>query len=366
MRISLVGRNLDSPRGGGELSVFPLLKALSENHRLSVFNVSENKEIYKHHTINTHMFNWVSPRILSRPYLPFQWRTLGIEMLSSRVFGEQLKRDQPDLLIIADPAMIRLPRYLKAKTIFFVHGHDWRYYTKFVNNISRMRNEIVGKIRNIRNRKILERMDLIIANSKFMAETLRKFGISSTPIQTVYPFISLSSYKVRDKNTPGKHITFINPTYLKGFEIFRKIIKKLPRKKFIVVGKKIEKLKNISNNVTCFDWCDDVRDIYKNTSIILYPSILDEPFGRVPIEAGINGIPTVASNRGGLPESVGKGGILIDNPYDINAWLSALERIESDREYFSNKSILNAKKFAFEKSYDNFKKIVRKNLNLNI
>lgn len=114
-----MGRNLDSPRGGGELSVFPLLKALSEDHRLSVFNVLENKEIDKHHTKNTHMSNWVPPRILTKAYLPFQWRTLGIEMLSSRVFDDQLKRDQPDLLIIADPAMIRLPRHLKAKTIFY-------------------------------------------------------------------------------------------------------------------------------------------------------------------------------------------------------------------------------------------------------
>ena len=366
MRISLVGRNLDAPRGGGELSVFPLLKALSENHRISVFNVSEKKEIYTHRTINTHMSNWVPPSILIRPYLPFQWRALGIEMLSSKVFNEQLKRDQPDLLIIKDPAMIKFPRHLKAKAIFFVHGHDWRYYSKFANNISRIRNEIGGKIRNIRNRKILERMDLIIANSKFMAKTLRKFGISSTPIQTVYPFITLSSYRVRDKDVPGKCITYMNPSHLKGIEIFRKIVKKLPRKKFIVVGKGIEKLKNISNNVTCFGWCDDVRDIYKNTSIILFPSIWDEPFGRVPIEAGINGIPTIASNRGGLPESVGKGGILIDNPYDINAWLSAIQKIESNRSTFSNKAIYHAKNFTFKKNFDNFKKIVRKNLNLNI
>ena len=366
MRISLVGRYLDSPIGGGELSFFPLLKVLSENHRLSVLNVSENKEIYMHRTINTPMSNWTPPRIFTGHYLPYQWRTLGIEMLSSRVFGEQLKRDQPDLLIIADPAMIRLPCQIKAKTIFVVHGHNWRYHTKFVKNISRIRNEIVGKIRNIRNKKILERVDLIIANSKFMAETLRKFGISSTPIETVYPFITLSSYRVRDKDAPGKYITYINPTYLKGVEIFGEIVKKLPQKNFIVVAKKVEKLKNMPNNVTCLDWCNDVRDIYQKTSIILYPSIWDEPFGRVPIEAGINGIPTIASNQGGLPESVGKGGILIDNPYDINAWLSAIERIESARKYFSNNAMLNAKKFAFEKSYCNFKKIVRKNLNLNI
>jgi hypothetical protein len=46
-------------------------------------------------------------------------------MLSSRVFDEQLKRDQPELLIIVDLAMIRLSRHLKAKTIFFMRGHNW-------------------------------------------------------------------------------------------------------------------------------------------------------------------------------------------------------------------------------------------------
>jgi len=366
LRISLVGRNLDAPRGGGELSTFPLLKALSENHRLSVFNVSENKEIYTHHTVNTPMSSWVPPWILTKPYLPFQWRTLGIEMLSSRAFNEQLKKDQPDLLIVVDPAMIQLPRHLKAKTIFFVHGHDWRYYTKFENNISKIRNEIGGKIRNIRNRKILKRMDLIIANSKYMARIVRNFGITSTPIQTVYPFITFSSHEVRDIDAPGEYITYINPSYLKGIEIFRKIVKKTPQKKFIVVGKGAEKLKNISDNVTCFGWSNNVRDIYKNTSIILYPSIWDEPFGRVPIEAGINGIPTIASNRGGLSESVGKGGILIDNPYDISAWLSAIDKIEANHSTFSSKAINHAENFSFKRNFNDFKKFVKNHLDLEI
>ncbi len=67
MRISLVGRNLNSPRGGGELSTFSLLEALSENHRLSVFNISENKRTYMHRIINTPMGNWVPPWILTKP-----------------------------------------------------------------------------------------------------------------------------------------------------------------------------------------------------------------------------------------------------------------------------------------------------------
>jgi len=365
MRITLIGRGLNILHGGGELSNVPLINALNEDHKLSIFNVSGKKDIFSPSMVNTPMFSWVPPRIFTRRYLPFQWRNLGIEILSSRVFSEQLERDHPDLLIVIDPAMIKLPSHLKIKTIFFVHGIDWQYYNKFGNSISKMQNVIGGKIRNIRNRKILESMDLIIANSKYMLKTIKKFGITLTSLETVFPFIALSSYKIKDIDAKGKYLTFINPSYLKGIEIFRKIVKKLPQKKFLVVGKKVEKLKNISN-VWCFDWCDDIREIYKKTSIILYPSICDEAFGRVPIEAGINGIPTIASNRGGLPESVGKGGILIDDPHDINAWLTAIDKMESNYRTFSNNAMSHAEKFSFEKNFSDFKKIVKNRLDLEL
>jgi glycosyltransferase involved in cell wall biosynthesis len=50
------------------------------------------------------------------------------------------------------------------------------------------------------------------------------------------------------------------------------------------------------------------------TRILLVPSVFDEPFGRVAAEAMINGIPPIVSNRGGLPETVGMGGIVLNLP----------------------------------------------------
>ena len=41
------------------------------------------------------------------------------------------------------------------------------------------------------------------------------------------------------------------------------------------------------------------------TRILLVPSTLEEPFGRVAAEAMINGIPALVSNRGSLPHVVG-------------------------------------------------------------
>lgn len=46
--------------------------------------------------------------------------------------------------------------------------------------------------------------------------------------------------------------------------------------------------------------------------ILPIPSQWEEAFGRVAIEAMVNGIPVIASNVAGLRDSVGEGGILIE------------------------------------------------------
>jgi glycosyltransferase involved in cell wall biosynthesis len=70
-----------------------------------------------------------------------------------------------------------------------------------------------------------------------------------------------------------------------------------------------------------------MRRIYQSARIVLVPSILNEAWARVVTEAQISGIPILASDRGGLPESVGPGGILVDPDADISDWEKALSRL---------------------------------------
>ena len=51
----------------------------------------------------------------------------------------------------------------------------------------------------------------------------------------------------------------------------------------------------------------------KSASIIIIPSIWEEPFGLVAAEAMSNGIAIIASDIGGIPEILKKNGILIKN-----------------------------------------------------
>jgi spore coat protein SA len=51
---------------------------------------------------------------------------------------------------------------------------------------------------------------------------------------------------------------------------------------------------------------------YRSADLFVAPSVWQEPFGKVILEAMACGLPVIASNRGGIPEVVGEAGILID------------------------------------------------------
>lgn len=80
----------------------------------------------------------------------------------------------------------------------------------------------------------------------------------------------------------------------------------------------------------------DPRHLYCNARVLLVPSMWEESWGRVVTEAHCSGIPALASNRGGLPESVGPGGILVayDAPFDH--WRAALSLMWDDQQKYGD------------------------------
>ena len=57
----------------------------------------------------------------------------------------------------------------------------------------------------------------------------------------------------------------------------------------------------------------NVKNLMKKSSILVVPSIWDDPCPLTPIEGLSNGCVVVSTNRGGIPEIVGKNGIIINN-----------------------------------------------------
>jgi glycosyltransferase involved in cell wall biosynthesis len=75
------------------------------------------------------------------------------------------------------------------------------------------------------------------------------------------------------------------------------------------------------------------------------PSQCEEAFGRVIVEAGLNGIPSVASHAGGIPEALGDGGVLLSPGEPAQSWAATLDRILLDADLYARLSadaVLNA------------------------
>ena len=56
----------------------------------------------------------------------------------------------------------------------------------------------------------------------------------------------------------------------------------------------------------------------RETSIIVVPSVWNEPFGLVIAEAMSNGVAVICSNSGGIPEIIGDNGLILDQVNSIN------------------------------------------------
>lgn len=73
---------------------------------------------------------------------------------------------------------------------------------------------------------------------------------------------------------------------------------------------------------------DAREDLFRRARALVLPS-LEEGFGLTALEAMSAGIPLLASDRGSLPEVVGRGGLLLD-PEDPSAWAAAIGRVADD------------------------------------
>ncbi|OOG40367.1 glycosyltransferase family 4 protein [Rhodanobacter sp. C05] len=75
-------------------------------------------------------------------------------------------------------------------------------------------------------------------------------------------------------------------------------------------------------------WIHDVHPYYSAFSMLAFPSIATETFGRVSVEAQAAGVPVLGSDIGGIPETlrVGATGLLLP-PDDAPAWREAILKL---------------------------------------
>lgn len=370
MRILATEENLLKPLGGGEISFKALLGFLKErNEVLAVAKQVKDPSLHPSFISGINLFKIPRTHMFSK-YFVFK----QLEFAIKRV----IKKFSPNLVITQqDFAAPTLKSAYKAgvPSVFFMRNYEhlclcsnpeaecnrecaecYGYhflnpYRYFVDAVFRYE------------RKWISKASIVVSNGYYMSKIVKEWYNIDSPV--IYPFI----HAVKIKNRHPEYITFINPARHKGLYIFLEIAERLPGKRFLVVGHNTEAIDfSKYENIKYVPWVEDQSNIYSQTRLLLSPSIWPEPFGRVCVEAGFNGIPSVASNVGGLPEVVGDGGILIDMYKDPEEWVEAITILDDDKIYrdYSERAKIYSEKFKIQKTTQEFKELLEHELDLRV
>lgn len=259
-------------------------------------------------------------------------------MIESNYFKNELinylKSGNPDIVLTQlenSNEVINICHSMGIKTICFIHDHD----------------PLNFQVLNISNKA-----GAIIFNSK---STKRHYSQYCKCLhKVIYPGINFKNYIT--KRVHNKYILFINPINVKGAQIVNYLINKFPQENFMIVKgwKPMEFGIENRKNIKIIERSLNMRPIYSNTKLLLVPSQWEESFGRIIPEAGINNIPSLSSRIGGIPEAVGKGGILVDDFTNATAWENILrEMLGNDNllKKYGKLAFKQARKFDFNIQY---------------
>lgn len=170
--------------------------------------------------------------------------------------------------------------------------------------------------------------NLVISNSLWVSNLVRR----AKQHMIIYPPTDPEIYFV-DK--PGDAITLINMNEDKGGKIFWELARILKDRKFIGVegsyGKQVEYKEKLPN-VTILKSTLNIRDVYKQSRIVIMPSS-HESWGMVALEAASSGIPIIASPTEGLLESLGSAGIFVDNVGSVADWIEKITMLDNPKTY---------------------------------
>lgn len=270
------------------------------------------------------------------------WTNQVVQRIQWQKFLRRELDSDTDLLITQNelgPASVQVAAEKNIPSLFFVRSlllTGYEKYTPDLGHLSNFRRTDLGGrvqypllVRNFREYGRANRTATrTIANSQFTADRLEElYGVKP---EVVYPPIDPDEYCV--PYDPNGTVTMVNPRVeYKGPDIFLDIAERLSDESFLLVGPissdRIRERAESLANVEHWEWCDDMREAYGRSKVVVVPSRCEESFGRVAAEAMVSGIPCVVSDRGGLPEVVGATGEVVHAVESIDAWIAALDDV---------------------------------------
>lgn len=334
-------------------------------------------------------FDWQGVRTVGRMLFSFEAQE-KISLLVRRV--------QPDIVHVNNiyyqisPSIFLTLRELGIPTVMTVHDYHlispeytrWSHHR--VEDLSRRgilsaafsrfhKNSFFASLAAVATYRLHERMglyhlaDRYIAPSEFIKNELIKKGFDSTKIR-VLPF-GIEAQKI----TPAigwdhGYILYVGQLVEeKGIWPLLKAAKNLPQIKFKIVGTgaEEERIKRAAINLSNVEFVgfavgEALGNLYRGARCVVAPSLWQEVFGLVALEAMAAGKPVIVSNIGGLPEVVSDRvtGLLVQ-PGSVPELTEAIERLSSDNEMARKMGFAGRERvlrdFSVEKHYDGLMEI---------
>lgn len=198
--------------------------------------------------------------------------------------------------------------------------------------------------------------DVLICPSRYLAHLLEgRFGI---PACVCPPLLDPRDPPPLDREP--LFTTFVNPSPEKGVAVFARIATESVRREldipYLVVGGRsgfaalrfaLETCGERTRTeaaITVLPRSPKASGFLRHTRVLLVPSLF-EAAGRVVVEAMAAGVPCLVSDRGGLPETLGGGGVCLPLPPpcldgrtpptgpEIECWIEALRAWYEDAPY---------------------------------
>jgi glycosyltransferase involved in cell wall biosynthesis len=202
-------------------------------------------------------------------------------------------------------------------------------------------------------------VDRVLVASQFAAEHYRKtLGLGCTVLPNLVDFD-----RARATDRRPAFVVFVNPTIEKGVGVFARIADELGRRPPDIPFLAVEARGTEEDVAACgldlrahgntffHEHTSDPRRFWRLAKICLLPSLVAENQPLVAIEAMINGVPVVGSDRGGIPETIGRGGSVLPiparltplseslpTPEETTPWVEAILELWDSPEIYESSS----------------------------
>ena len=334
MKILYAGQSLSEPTGGGELSALAILRHLAVHHEVrAVGGGSTDSRITDAKGID--IYNHALPAAKG---IFLQSGHTKREALFRQIIRDHLARFKPQLVLMQQPGFLQ-PGDLDERTRLVMFIRSGLCFGCWDPNPIRWRSLVASAFtfrRFHKFRPLLQRANLIVCNSEYMRKELfRRRGLHSVSIPPLVDEVAHSDAQRPSSSRP--FITLVGLDPWKGGDIAIGLAQAMPQRQFLFAAgnranpglvSEAEKLANVQLET----WTDDMSVHYLKTRVLLIPSRV-EPFGRIAVEAGRYGIPSVATATGGLPEAVGAGGILLPPKAGRRDWVDAITSLDDDKRH---------------------------------